>query len=209
MSFETCFQQLPMIETERLILRQISDSPEDGADALEFINDYNVYRFWGLYDENNDLDGKNKPRKIRKLDYQYKNTLKEFKAKRELTWVMVLKENNKIIGEMVLYDFQMKHQADIGYRINSQYWGKGFAPEAGQAMMKVAFECMDLVRLQLRCFAHNQGSIRVAEKLGFFKEGLIRKGVIINVITDYYIYSLLKKDYIKNPISDEKVMITF
>ncbi|HBY72188.1 MAG TPA: GNAT family N-acetyltransferase, partial [Lachnospiraceae bacterium] len=50
-------------------------------------------------------------------------------------------------------------------------------------------------RLQLRCFSNNPGSIRVAQKLGFKQEGLIRQGVLINVITDYYIFGLVKEDY--------------
>jgi [ribosomal protein S5]-alanine N-acetyltransferase len=207
MSYETCFQNLPVIETERLILRQITESTSDGQDCLEFINDYSVYRFWGLYDEANDQDGKHRPKKQKKLDYPYKATIKEYRAGRELTWLMELKESHKVIGEIVLYDFRLKKQADIGYRINKDFWGQGFAPEAGQAMLKVAFEVMNLKRLQIRCFTNNNGSVRVAQKLGFVQEGLIRQGVIINVITDYYIYGLLKDDYLAKPISDTKAKI--
>jgi ribosomal-protein-alanine N-acetyltransferase len=195
------------MKTKRLHLRQITDSPEDGRDTLEFINDYDVYRFWGLYDEANDPDGRHKPKKKTALDYHYKATMKEYHAGHELTWLMELKETKKVIGEIVLYDFQLKHQADIGYRINKNYWGQGFAPEAGQAIVKAAFETLNLRRLQLRCFSNNPGSIRVAQKLGFRQEGLIRQGVIINVITDYYIFGLLKEDYDKNPIGKDLVKI--
>lgn len=198
MNYEDVFHKLPQIETERLILRQITSSPDDGRDSLEFINDYNVYRYWGVYDEANDNNGKHKPKKKVKLDYHYKTTIKEYKAKRELTWLLELKENQKVIGEFVLYDFKLQKQADIGYRINQEFWGKGFAPEAGLAVMKFAFEYMDLTRIQLRCFASNAGSIRVAQKLGFTQEGFIRQGAILNVITDYYIFSYLKKDFINN-----------
>ena len=195
MSYEACFQTLPRMETKRLHLRQITDSPEDGRDALEFINDYDVYRFWGLYDEAKDSSGRHKPKKKTALDYHYKATMKEYRAGHELTWLMELKETKKVIGEIVLYDFQLKHQADIGYRINKNYWGQGFAPEAGQAIIKTAFETLGLHRLQLRCFSNNPGSIRVAQKLGLKQEGLIRQGVLINVITDYYIFGLVKEDY--------------
>lgn len=207
MSYNSFFHILPRIETERLILRQITDSEEDGKDTLEFINDYSVYRYWGLYDEGKDKDGRHRPKKKTKLDYHYKMTMKEYKAKRELTWLMELKDSHKVIGEIVLYDFRLQKQADIGYRINKDYWGKGFAPEAGQAMVKIAFEEMELTRLQIRCFANNLGSVRVAQKLGFTKEGLIRQGAIIGVMTDYYIFGLLKDEYDKNPISDKQVKI--
>lgn len=193
MSYEECFKNLPTIETDRLILRQITDSAADGRDSLEFINDYSVYRFWGLYDEANDTYGRHKPKKITKADYHYHETMKEYKAGFELTWLMELKDSKKVIGEIVLYDFRIKKQADIGYRINKNYWGQGFAPEAGQALVKFGFEDMNLTRLQIRCFTNNTGSVRVAQKLGFTQEGLIRKGAILNVLTDYYIFGLISE----------------
>lgn len=195
MSYEACFEKLPTLETQRLILRQISNSTEDGRDSLEFINDYSVYRYWGLYDESKDTDGRHRPKKKIKLDYHYNITMKEYRAGRELTWLMELKDTHKVIGEIVLYDFRLKKQADIGYRIAKQYWGKGFTSEAGQAMLKVGFETMDLSRMQIRCFTNNYGSVRVANKLGFTQEGMIRQGAIINVMTDYYIFGLLQEDY--------------
>ncbi len=197
MSLETSFQALPVLQTKRLILRQITESVEDGRDSLEFINDYSVYRFWGLYDEKNDTNGRHRPKKKVKTDYHYKATMKEYKAGRELTWLMELKESGRVIGEIVLYDFKLKKQADIGYRISKRYWGQGFATEAGEAIVDFAFRDLKLERLQIRCFADNPGSVRIAEKLGFQKEGLIRKGVIINVITDYYIFGLLREEYLK------------
>lgn len=207
MSYEECFEKLPVLNTPRLILRQITDSPQDGRDSLEFINDYSVYRYWGIYDEAGDPDGRRRPRKKIRLDYHYNATMKEYKAGRELTWLMELKESHKVIGEIVLYDFRLRKQADIGYRISKSFWGQGFAPEAGQAMLKAAFELMELNRLQIRCFSDNQGSVRVAQKLGFRQEGFIKQGAIINVITDYYIFGLLREEYIRNPIDGMSVKI--
>jgi ribosomal-protein-alanine N-acetyltransferase len=205
MSYEACFEKLPTLETSRLILRQITESASDGRDSLEFINDYSVYRFWGVYDESKDTNGRHRPKKKIKLDYHYNVTMKEYRARRELTWLMELKDTHKVIGEIVLYDFRLNKQADIGYRINKDYWGQGFAPEAGQAMLKVAFEYMNLTRLQIRCFTNNNGSVRVAQKLGFAQEGYIKQGAIVNVMTDYYIYGMLNEDYEKHPLEDRVV----
>lgn len=201
MSYEQCFKTLPVLETERLILRQITNNVNDGNDCLEFINDYQVYRYWGLYDEENDFDGSKRPKPQIRIDYHYKSTMEEFRAGRELAWLMQEKETGKVIGEFVLYDFMLKKQADIGYRINSNYWGKGYASEAGQAIVKVGFEELDLHRIQLRCFQNNPGSKRVAEKLGFTQEGYIKQGAILNVITDFYIFGYLKEDYLEHPYS--------
>jgi ribosomal-protein-alanine N-acetyltransferase len=135
--------------------------------------------------------------------------MEEYKSGSELTWLLELKSSHKVIGEIVLYDIRLKKQADIGYRLNKNYWGCGYAAEAGQAVIKLAFEALNLVRLQIRCFKSNPGSVRVAEKLGFSKEGLILQGAIINVITDYYIFGLLRETYEKNPIPDSAVKIIF
>ena len=198
MGYEAFFENLPTLETERLILRQITSSQEDGQDSLEFINDYSVYRFWGVYDEAKDTDGRHRPKKKIKIDYHYNMTMKEYRAKRELTWLLELKDTHKVIGEIVLYDFRLKKQADIGYRINKNYWGKNYTTEAGRAITKAAFELMELTRLQIRCFTNNYGSVKVAQKLGFSLEGTIKQGAIINVMTDYYIYGLLRQNYDNN-----------
>lgn len=207
MGYEDFFIHLPKIETQRMLLRQITPSASDGRDSLEFINDYSVYRFWGLYDEARDRNGRHRPKKKVKLDYHYNATMKEYKAKRELTWLLELKDTHKVIGEIVLYEFRLKMQADIGYRISRAYWGQGYASEAAAAIVKAGFEAMDLRRLQIRCFANNLGSIRVAEKLGFVREGLIRQGAILNVMTDYCIFGYLREEYMKNPISDSVAKI--
>ena len=207
MDYEAFFSELPTLETKRMILRQITPSITDGKDSLEFINDYSVYRYWGVYDEANDTNGRKKPKKKIKIDYHYNITMKEYKAKRELTWLMELKDTHKVIGEIVMYDFRMKKQADIGYRINKDFWGHGYAPEAGQAMIKAAFEAMGLTRLQIRCFTNNLGSVKVAQKLGFREEGHIKQGAIVNVMTDYYIFGLLNEEYEKAPLGDDIVKI--
>lgn len=193
MDFSKYFPSLPPIETGRLLLRQITLSDSDGRDCLEYINDYDVYRFWGLYDEKR--EPYKRPEKQVRLDYHYYETMKEYKAGNELTWLIELKENRKVIGEIVLYDFLLDLQADIGYRLNKDYWGHGYASEAGLAVVKFAFETLKLERLQIRCFKNNHASAKVAQKLGFRQEGLIRNGVILNVMTDYYIFGLLREEF--------------
>ena len=44
------------------------------------------------------------------------------------------------------------------------------------AVIDFAFNSSRLERLQIRCFADNIASVKVAQKLGFSQEGLIRKG---------------------------------
>lgn len=186
---------LPTFDTKRLILRQITNSVKDNKECLEFINDYQVYKTWGMYDENSRK--MSKPELVTSLTQHYEETIADFNRKDELTWLIIDKEQDRVIGEILLYDFLHDYQAEMGYRIRHDEWGKGYASEAGQAIISFAFEVLGLTRLQLKCFATNIGSRRVAEKLGFVEEGFIHQGVILEVITDFYIYGLLKENYEK------------
>ena len=56
--------------------------------------------------------------------------------------------------------------ADLGYWIGSPYWGRGYATEAGKAIIERA-KALGKTTLTLSYFDGNEASRRVAEKLGF------------------------------------------
>ena len=56
--------------------------------------------------------------------------------------------------------------ADIGYWIGAPYWGKGYATEAGDAIIGRARE-LGVKTIVLKYFDGNSASRRVSEKLGF------------------------------------------
>ena len=60
---------------------------------------------------------------------------------------------------------------EMGYWIGRQFWGKGFATEAGRAMIEIA-QTLKLPRLEASHFLDNPASGRVLEKLGFLPTGL-------------------------------------
>ncbi len=194
MSYEDCFVNFPVLETKRLILRQMTEADE--ADINELSADFDMRKYWGYYDEETgsdypefeDEDG------VRKSYFEH--ILAEYKVKSELRFVIFLKSEQKVIGEVILYDLAMKRQGELGYRVNKNYWGKGIAKEAVGAVVKLAFEVMGLKRLSLRCFKVNTASQKVAEGLGFTREGLIRQGLVIKTFTDYYIYGYLAEEYL-------------
>ncbi len=184
------FVNFPTIESDRLLLRQIK--PTDINDINEMIDDFELAKFWGYYDPET---GESYPEFEGDKSY-YENVLAEYKAKTELRFCVVLKSENKVVGEVILYDFAMGRQAEIGYRVNRRFWGKGIAPEAVSLVVGLAFEKLLLRRITLRCFAINEASRRVAEKAGFTQEGFIRKGLVVKVFIDHYIYGFLAEDYL-------------
>ena len=60
---------------------------------------------------------------------------------------------------------------EMGYWIARDYWNRGFATEAGQALLAIA-EALGLARLEASYFIDNPASGRVLEKLGFLATGL-------------------------------------
>lgn len=60
---------------------------------------------------------------------------------------------------------------ELGYWIARAHWGKGFATEAGQALIDIA-RALRLPRLEGSHFVDNPASGRVLEKLGFKPTGI-------------------------------------
>jgi RimJ/RimL family protein N-acetyltransferase len=60
---------------------------------------------------------------------------------------------------------------EMGYWIARPYWGRGFATEAGRALIDIA-RTLQLAQLQAGHFLDNPASGRVLEKLGFEAVGI-------------------------------------
>ena len=61
---------------------------------------------------------------------------------------------------------------ELGYWISRPFWGRGFATEAGLALVEIA-RAMGIARLEASHFIDNPASGRVLEKLGFQSTGMI------------------------------------
>jgi ribosomal-protein-alanine N-acetyltransferase len=81
----------------------------------------------------------------------------------------------------------------IGYWLGETYWGSGIMPQAVKLMVNYAFTHLDIVRLQAGVFSNNPRSMRVLEKAGFVKEGILKSNIIKNgVILDEHVYGLVR-----------------
>ncbi|HEU3291108.1 GNAT family protein [Streptococcus pneumoniae] len=109
---------------------------------------------------------------------------------------IVVKGTDKIVGSIY---FNHRHEDDvmeIGYTLHSDYWGRGYVPEAARALIDLAFKDLGLHKIELTCFGYNLQSQRVAEKLGFTLEARIRdrKDAQGNCCDDLR-YALLKSEW--------------
>jgi ribosomal-protein-alanine N-acetyltransferase len=65
--------------------------------------------------------------------------------------------------------------ASLGYCFDDAAWGHGYATEAVRVLLRWAFDTLDLNRAQAETDTRNVASARVLEKLGFMREGTLRK----------------------------------
>ena len=66
-------------------------------------------------------------------------------------------------------------QAELGYTLHRDYWGQGYASEAGEALLRYGFTELRLHRVFAECHPDNVGSARVMQRLGMRYEGRLRE----------------------------------
>ena len=112
------------------------------------------------------------------------NLLKEKKKElgKESNWA-IRNESGEFIGSIGLSRKSLDgnpHRDQFGYWLAEPYWGKGIMTEVVKAFTNYCFENEDLNRLEATVFNHNPGSMRVLEKVGFEREGYLKKAYLKN-----------------------------
>lgn len=83
-----------------------------------------------------------------------------------------------------------RRSAEIGYWVGRTYWGRGIMTAAVRAVTAYAFESLDLLRVFALPFTDNAASVRVLEKAGYMREGLLRSSAIkAGQVRDQYLYA--------------------
>jgi [ribosomal protein S5]-alanine N-acetyltransferase len=86
--------------------------------------------------------------------------------------------------------------AQIGYWMGETHAGKGYMGEAIRLILEHGFSTMRLNRIEAACIPDNERSIRVLEKAGFQREGLLRSYLRINGLwRDHLLYATTADDY--------------
>ncbi len=90
----------------------------------------------------------------------------------------------------------------LGYCYTDAAWGNGYATEAARALLRWAFDTLDLNRVQAATDTRNVASARVLEKLGFVREGTLREDCVVNgEVSDSWVYGLIRRDWQPSPDS--------
>lgn len=88
-----------------------------------------------------------------------------------------------------------RKNAEMGYWLAEQHWGKGIITKAIMEMLAICFVKTDFDRVFARPFGSNMASQRVLEKAGFILEAKLEKTFYkCDVYEDEYIYAVRRKD---------------
>jgi [ribosomal protein S5]-alanine N-acetyltransferase len=110
-------------------------------------------------------------------------------------WVFAIEVDAEAAGGISLergFDIE-RHSAEIGYWLGEPFWGRGIATDAVRAITARAFQETDLYRLYGWVFAWNPASMRVLEKAGYAREGVLaRSGLKDGVLIDRVMYAITR-----------------
>ena len=181
------FSLFPIIESERLILRQLT--PEDAADFFACQSDPDVFRYASRCEETS----------LESAREMLNNLFKRHQEQTMLSWAIVLKENQRFIGRFQMEEWSDENfRATVGYLLGKQYWGNGYATEALRAVIAYLFEQTTVNRIDTFAWAENIASTRVMEKAGMRLEGLARQRRFAKgAFRDVKFYAILRKDFFK------------
>ena len=185
MSNTVNLSEIPILGTERLILRRLSH--EDQNDIFEYasIPEVSNYLPW-------------EPHKTIEDTLEFLKLVdQEFKDLKFIVFGIELKTEKKLIGTIALRNWDKPGRCiDIGYAISKKCWNKGLTTEAVNAVIKFGFEELNANRIEAHCDEENVASYRVMEKTGMKYEGTLRQKILIkNKFTSMKFYSILREEF--------------
>ena len=153
-----------MLTTERLYLRNFTD---DDASALYELAKEPDIGYWAGWPAHQSVE-----ESLRIIQTVFISPT---------AYAIIERETDHLVGSIELIRHgdsrltQTENQADIGYWIGKKYWGRGYAPEAIEAVVRYAFEELELDTIWCGYFEGNEQSKRAQLKCGFEAFGVIEE----------------------------------
>ena len=174
------------LETERLILRKFNE------------NDYvGMYENWASDENVTKYVSFNPHKDCNETKDFFKEWINDYNNG-SYNWVVELKENHEIIGNISVIEISKKHNnCELGYVFGSRFWGNGYATESLRTVLEFLLKECDFHLVEAKHHASNPASGKVMEKAGMKKDGVLRerrKNKIINGYDDLVVYSIVKED---------------
>jgi ribosomal-protein-alanine N-acetyltransferase len=160
---ENWFSDLPTLETDRLLLRQLT--LRDAEDIFAYASDPEMPRFLN-WDPHRSVDDS---------FYFVRTVLEQYQNNLPAPWGIIHKADGRVIGTAGFCAVFPAHgRAEIAYALARRYWGQGITPDAVRAVIAAGFGGLHLTRIQAICDIDNVASARVMEKAGLRFEAVLR-----------------------------------
>lgn len=158
----------PRIETERLVLREPTESDLPAMPGV--FHDPEIYAY------TRNIPYPYRPAEAEEALARYRRIAAAGEA---LTLFPELRSTGEMIGLVVLILEPSSTVGEIGYALGRPWWGEGFATEAAGALVGYAFDALRLEKATAHAMLRNPASSRVLEKIGMrpvgIAEGLCKK----------------------------------
>lgn len=175
------FTPFPVIETERLILRRITN--DDVNEVFELRSNPETMKYI--------------PRPLVKTTEDALEHVAMIEEKITsnigINWGITLKGDSRVLGIIGYYRMRPEnYRAEIGYMLLPEYHGKGIIPEAVNRLIAYGFDDLKLHSIEAVIDPENFASEKVLQKCGFVKEAHLKEAEFYEGrFLDKVIYSLL------------------
>jgi RimJ/RimL family protein N-acetyltransferase len=175
----------PAIDTPRLRLRRPVDT--DAASLFAIFSDPSTMLYWS----------RPAMTSVSEAAMLVKDIESHAAAGTLYQWGLARREDDVVIGTATLFRIDREHRrAEVGYILRRDHWGRGLANEALAAIIRHAFDTLDLHRLEADIDPRNAASIRSIERLGFKCEGHLKERYFVaGDIQDSLMYGLLASQW--------------
>lgn len=186
--YRRLFSDLPEIETERLLLRKLTQ--KDLYDVNEYASDEQVseYLRWTPHLNLRETQGY--------IEFMQKRYRKGLHAE----WGVSLAGSGKVIGTCGVSAVDIANETcELGYVLSSAYCGQGYMTEAFRAVLRTVFGTLQAHRAVLQILEGNTASVRFAERNGFRREGIAKQALLIKgEYRTVLQYAMLREEFIQN-----------
>lgn len=187
------------IKTERLLIRCLE--PKDAFTLKQAIDESidHLRKFlpWT----------KNEPETVEQKIARNRLRRADFDSDNKYEYGIFLNDESKLIGMIALMKRVGDGALEIGYWIHKDYTKKGYITEAVKALIKVAFEINEILRVEIRMNEKNIDSRNVPLRIGLTHEGTLRDNDV-NENNDHIrkmIWVIFKDEYEKSELRNQSI----
>ena len=177
-------EPFPEFEFDDFTLREVQI--EDGEEFFRYLNDPKVSKYVATSDIPTSIESaRNEMAYWRNLYY----------AGASIYWAIADKATNKLIGTGGFNYWNKQYKRiEISYDIAPPYWNRGIATRTVDAITTFGINTLGAQRVQATVVKDNVRSIKVLEKCGYKREGLLCKYTILHGKSkDSYMYAKLSE----------------